>query len=118
MSRRRRLVHHIELAAQGGAALRGQALRRENGGVFFDADAQIVEIVDIARRMRAHEEAAAAARHDQALTLEQAGGLAHGRAADAELAGDGALGEFGARCQAARHDRFGQYARDLADQVA
>ena len=109
---------HVELAAQRGAAVRRQALGRENRGMFLDADAQIVEIVDVARSMRAHEEAAAAARHDQALALEQARRLAHRRAADAQLAGNRAFGQLGAGRQAAGNDRFGQHAGDLADQVA
>ena len=62
------------------------SLRRAARGVALEQRPQLIEVVEILGRVRADGGAAVRRRVDQALGLEHEQRLAHGRAADAELA--------------------------------
>ena len=110
-------MHDVDLPAQHVAIGRRHVLRGKHAGMTFDADAQVVDLVDIGRFELADEEAAARMRDQQALLLQQPRSLAHRGTADAEFAGDAGLDDLGAGQQLSLDDGLGQDARDLADKI-
>ena len=74
------------------------------GGPALERRAQVVDLADVDAAQGHHERAAPRLLLDQALGAQELERLAHGPAADVELAGDAGLDEMRAAGQAAGQD--------------